>query len=52
VKLTYAWMSGHCGINRHRACLGIYAGTECPCPCHDLPELLADQGALSGGDAA
>lgn len=31
---TSTYRSGHCGIGKHDACLGVYAGTDCTCWCH------------------
>jgi len=30
------YRSGHCGIGRHGACRGSYAGEDCHCPCHEV----------------
>lgn len=37
----HTWRSGHCGIGRHGACRGAYAGAECSCRCHRTPEPVA-----------
>ena len=33
-RASKAYMSGHCSIDNHDACRGIYALTPCTCTCH------------------